>query len=68
MKGIKRILVASILALTMVLFSVVPAMAATTADVTITATPEFLSITNDSVTGQSAQSQKRQQFTLPPIA
>lgn len=48
MKGIKRIIVAVGLAVIMLLSSVVPAMAATTADVTITATPEFLSITNDS--------------------
>ncbi len=48
MKGIKRILIASILALTMVLFSVAPALAATTADVTITATPEYLAMTNNS--------------------
>jgi hypothetical protein len=48
MKGIKRILVASTLALLMVLFTVAPAMAASTVDVTITATPEFLAITNDS--------------------
>jgi len=48
MKGIRRILTAVTLAVLMLLSSVVPTMAATTADVTITATPEFLSITNDS--------------------
>lgn len=41
----KRILITLLLVLTLVLTQAIPALAATTADVTITATPEYLSIT-----------------------
>jgi hypothetical protein len=46
----KKLLLSLVLAITMICSFALPAMAATTADVTITATPEYLAITNSEAT------------------